>query len=370
MTHPASTLLDVAGLSKSFGKLKIIDDVGFQLSSGECLALLGPSGCGKTTTLRCIAGLERVESGQISLGGRKLTDGARSVPPQQRQMGMVFQSYCIWPHLSVFENIAFGLRLRRIGASELATRVMRSLEMTEIGHLAKRRGWELSGGQLQRVALARTLVVEPRLVLFDEPLSNLDAKLRIVMREEIRGLIERLGMSAVYVTHDHLEASVVADRIAVMNKGRIEQIGTWHELYFQPATRFVGGFMSSDSMLTGTVIACTGRSVQVGLGPDLPSITVDASETAPREGEVVTMYIPREAVQLTDHVSNGLQARVVSVMPSPGFQEIIVAMPDGRRLAIIHASTEPAARQGDLCGLTFNPTFIRILDVNETGLVA
>src|SRR5262245_46907808 len=198
---------------------------------GEFFSLLGPSGCGKTTTLRCIAGFETPSAGSISLGGQRLDDR----PPHRRDVGLVFQSYALFPHLTVFDNVAFGLRLRRVARAEIARRVGEILTLVDLPDLAERYPAQLSGGQQQRVAIARSLVLEPSLLLFDEPLSNLDFKLRIQMRYELRDLQRRLGKTAIYVTHDQTEALALSDRIAVLSQGKIEQIGTPSEIYDRPA---------------------------------------------------------------------------------------------------------------------------------------
>jgi putative spermidine/putrescine transport system ATP-binding protein len=209
------------------------------------LTLLGPSGCGKTTTLRCVAGFIRPDGGAIRLAGKDVT----AVPPHRRNLGMVFQNYALFPHLSVSDNVGFGLSIRGVERSEAARRVKRALEMVRLGELGARHPKQLSGGQQQRVALARALVYEPRVLLLDEPLSNLDAKLRLEMRSEIRHLQQQLGVTALYVTHDQEEALSVSDRVMVMNQGRIEQLGTPWELYNQPLTAFVASFVGTSNLI-------------------------------------------------------------------------------------------------------------------------
>ncbi|MBV9018878.1 MAG: ABC transporter ATP-binding protein, partial [Alphaproteobacteria bacterium] len=211
----------------------------------------GPSGCGKTTTLRCIAGFEALTQGSISLHGERLDHK----PPHRRDVGLVFQNYALFPHLSVFENVAFGLRLRRLGKAEITDHVARVLQLVDLAGMAARFPAQLSGGQQQRVAIARSLVLEPRILMFDEPLSNLDFKLRLQMREELRNLQRRLGKTSIYVTHDQTEALVLSDRIAVLSHGRIEQIGTPAEIYERPASAFVGEFIGSSNLLRARVVA-------------------------------------------------------------------------------------------------------------------
>jgi iron(III) transport system ATP-binding protein len=226
-------------------EVRAVDDVSLEVGTGEMVTLLGPSGCGKTTALRMIAGFEPPTAGEVMIDGEAVT----RQPPHRRNTAMVFQSYAIFPHLSVFENVAFGLRMRGLAGTELARRVEAMLELVELGGLGRRSPEQLSGGQQQRVALARALITEPRVLLFDEPLSNLDAKLRGEMRDEIRAIQRRLGITAIYVTHDQGEAMALSDRIVVMRAGRIEQIGAPGELYARPATRFVADFLGRVNFL-------------------------------------------------------------------------------------------------------------------------
>ena len=227
----------------TFGNTVAVDHISFVVQPSEIVALLGPSGCGKTTTLRLIAGLERPGEGEISINGRVVAGGTHYLPPEKRDIGLVFQSYALWPHMTVFQNVALGLKLRRVAADEMRSRVQRTLEFLGLLGLEQRYPSQLSGGQQQRVALARSLVVEPAVLLFDEPLSNLDAKIRERVRFELRELLKRLGIATLYVTHDQAEAMVIADRIIVMNRGRIEQQGTPGQIYETPASRFVAEFV-------------------------------------------------------------------------------------------------------------------------------
>jgi ABC-type spermidine/putrescine transport systems, ATPase components len=249
-----------------------VEDVSFTLEPGEMFTLLGPSGCGKTTTLRSIAGLETPNSGAISVGDRVLYDSDRriSVPPYDRRLGMVFQSYAIWPHLTVFKNVSFPLevlpRSVRPNREEIRRRVHAVLEVTELGEFADRSATALSGGQQQRLALARGLVINPSLVLLDEPLSNLDAKLRESMRFELKRLQHDLGLTCVYVTHDQTEALTLSDRIAVMNEGHIVQIGTPRDIYERPNSRFVADFIGVTNFLEGSVTERNGDLCRVDLG--------------------------------------------------------------------------------------------------------
>jgi iron(III) transport system ATP-binding protein len=267
-------ILSVVDLRKQYatdsGELRAIDDVSFTVREGSFYTLLGPSGCGKTTTLRCIAGLERPDSGTITLGTRELFGPATLVPPNERPMGMVFQSYAIWPHMTVFENAAFPLRVgpgRRLRKEEIRSRVEEALATVALDGLGGRQATKLSGGQQQRLALARALVRQPALLLLDEPLSNLDAALRDRMRAEIRGLQRRLGITTLYVTHDQAEALSMSNRIGVMSEGKILQEGKPREIYQQPASPFVARFVGTSNFIEGTVVGPGSPSkLTTGLG--------------------------------------------------------------------------------------------------------
>ncbi|MSO77905.1 MAG: ABC transporter ATP-binding protein [Alphaproteobacteria bacterium] len=237
------------GLVRKFGEVTAVDDINLELAEGEFVSLLGPSGCGKTTTLRMIAGFINPTQGSIEMDGRVLSSPGGVVPPERRQMSMIFQSYAIWPNMTVAENVGFGLKLRKLSGDEVRRRTGEILEIVQMGHLAARYPAELSGGQQQRVALARAIVVKPAVLLLDEPLSNLDANLREEMRFEIRRLHDEFRITTVYVTHDQAEAMVTSDRIAVMNQGRIEQVDDPFTLYTKPRTRFVAGFIGRTNFL-------------------------------------------------------------------------------------------------------------------------
>src|SRR6266436_2118015 len=241
-------LLSLRNISKNFGSTLAVVDVALNVEHGEFFGLLGPSGCGKTTTLRMIAGLEKPDSGTIEFSGADITD----LPPERRGFGMVFQNYALFPHLNVFENVAFGLRARHKGNTEISERVASALELVQLPSYDKRRVDELSGGQQQRVAIARAIAIEPALLLFDEPLSNLDVALREETRRELRMLVKRLNLTAVYVTHDQEEAFALCDRIAVMSAGNVQQIGAASELYDHPANAFVAGFLGNNNLIRAT----------------------------------------------------------------------------------------------------------------------
>ena len=243
--------ITVTNLVKRYGALTVVHGIGFEVKQGEFVSLLGPSGCGKTTTLRCLAGLENAAEGEIRIGAETVSAPARDilVPVHERNLGMVFQSYAIWPHMTVGQNVGFPLSVRRIAAADIARQVDEALAIVNLQALKDRLPSELSGGQQQRVALARAIVGRPRVLLFDEPLSNLDAKLREGTRAEIRRLQQNLDVAAVYVTHDQEEALSMSDRVIVMDRGRIQQIGTPKELYRNPVNRFVADFVGRASFI-------------------------------------------------------------------------------------------------------------------------
>ena len=247
--------IEVANLVVRYGEATAVDNIGFDIAPGEMVTLLGPSGCGKTTTLRAVAGLETPISGSIRLNGETVYSATqrRNVPAEKRGVSMVFQSYAIWPHMTVFDNVAYGLRVRKQPAAEVRANVDRVLGLVQMQDFADRPASKLSGGQQQRVAVARAIAFSPSVLLFDEPLSNLDAKLRAEMRVELRELQRRLDITSLYVTHDQEEALAISDRVIVMNGGHIEQIGTPEEIYNRPHSRFVADFVGSANLISGKV---------------------------------------------------------------------------------------------------------------------
>ncbi|HEY4719218.1 MAG TPA: ABC transporter ATP-binding protein [Candidatus Methylomirabilis sp.] len=258
----------IENLEKRFGDFLAVDDLTLEIPEGKILTLLGPSGCGKSTTLRCLAGLERPDAGEIRFDGEVIFSKARGifVPPERRRIGMVFQSYAIWPHMTVFENVAYPLRVRRTPRDAIERRVREALRMVGLEGLAQRPAPPLSGGQQQRVALARALVAEPKVILFDEPLSNLDAKLREETRKELRTFLGELKITAVYVTHDRIEALVLSDTIAIMRAGQIIEVGSPKKIYFDADTRFVADFIGRANLVKATVLAHEGDHTTVGSG--------------------------------------------------------------------------------------------------------
>src|SRR6187431_309469 len=261
--------LDVTDLRKQFAIGRpAIDGVSFAVPAGEIVVLLGPSGCGKTTTLRCVAGLEHPTGGEISIGGNVVSSPARGilVPPRLRELGMVFQSYAVWPHMTVRQNVIYPLKHRKITREESARKVDEVLALVGLSEYADRPVVALSGGQMQRVALARSIVYRPQLLLLDEPLSNLDAKLRLRLRDDLRVILKQTGMTALYVTHDQAEAVVLGDRIGVMRDGKLLQMGTPDEIYNRPADLFVANFTGATNELAGTLVARNGKFGTVDFG--------------------------------------------------------------------------------------------------------
>jgi len=283
--------IHVENLVKTFGTLRAVDQVSVTIEPGELFFLLGPSGCGKTTLLRCIAGFHQPEAGSIRIGDRDVTN----LPPYLRDTGMVFQSYALWPHMSVAENVAFGLDMRRVARSDVRRRVTEALTSVHMADRATAKPNQLSGGQQQRVALARALVIEPQCLLLDEPLSNLDAKLRLEMRTEIRRICKQAGLTAIYVTHDQKEALSIADRLAVLRNGRIEQVGAPAEVYRHPANRFVAGFIGEGNFVEGRVVAVAAGLAN--LDTPLGSLVASAGKTPPAVGTSVSACIRPEAIR-------------------------------------------------------------------------
>jgi iron(III) transport system ATP-binding protein len=300
--------ITVNHLTKTFGANTALDDVNFTVADGELFTLLGPSGCGKTSTLLAVAGFLKPDDGEIRCGETTLLDtrGKSNVPAERRNLGMVFQSYAIWPHMTVAENVAFPLRIRRFRRPERRTRVAETLELVELSELAERYPHQLSGGQRQRVALARALVYAPAVLLLDEPFSNLDAKLRERARSWLKQLQQQLGLTTLFVTHDQDEAMAMSNRILVMDQGLVQQVGTPEEIYHRPANRFVASFLGRCNFLDGVVTSRgSNGTVEVALGQDGPRLVV-AVDDAPEVSAAVAIAIRPESVKLIDTaISNG-----------------------------------------------------------------
>ena len=292
----------VQGITKRYDKILAVDNVTFDVEQGELLTLLGPSGCGKTTTMRSIAGLEKIQGGEIYLGERLVSSVSREVhiTPEKRDVGMVFQSYAIWPHMTVFENVAYPLRYRKVEKSDMRRRVREVLQLVEMDAFEDRLATRLSGGQQQRVALARAIVMQPSVLLLDEPLSNLDAKLRGQMRTEIKRLQQRTGLTTIYVTHDQAEAMSLSDRLIVMNRGVIEQVGSPGEVYERPQSEFVADFVGAINFIRGEIVDANPSQsmVYVSTGSERLACTVDGNR-CPASGERVLLVIRPEKITVT-----------------------------------------------------------------------
>lgn len=310
------------------GEVTAVSNVSLQIEKGEFVTLLGPSGCGKTTTLRMIAGFEFPTKGDIRLDGEIINDQ----PPHKRDMSMVFQSYAIFPHLTVFENTAYGLRVQRLSKAEINERVERVLKLVELEGFGGRTPEQLSGGQQQRVALARALVMEPKVLLMDEPLSNLDAKLREQMRSEIRRIQKQIGITSVYVTHDQTEAMTMSDRIVVMNEGRIEQVGSPTEIYRRPSNRFVADFIGRANFVKGKVEGMeNGRLTVEALGS---SHSVPAAHNNFKVGQDVTLVVRPEMVMI-DPPANAHAAGIVREAAYLGSNVEYDVEVDGQLLSLV-----------------------------------
>jgi iron(III) transport system ATP-binding protein len=311
--------IDVEGLVKQFADQRALDRVGFHVEEGQLFTLLGPSGCGKSTTLLSIAGFQTPEEGRIVAGQETFFDRQRriNIPAEQRNLGIVFQSYAVWPHMTVFENLAFPLKIRKLKRGEIAERVGKTLELVEMSDYVDRYPHQLSGGQQQRVALARALVYSPAVLLLDEPFSNLDAKLRERARTWVKELQHNLGLTTIFVTHDQDEALSMSDRIAVMDKGVVQQIGTPEDIYRSPANRFVAQFVGRVNLLSGTVSSVNAQTIDVAV--DGAGVVLRAHAGAPvTASDSVTVAVRPEAITLGPEGSdlngtNTFAAHVVDV---------------------------------------------------------
>jgi iron(III) transport system ATP-binding protein len=350
------TRIEVKDLVVRYGDAAAVNGVSFTVDRGEHVTLLGPSGCGKTTTLRAIAGLEQPADGSIHIDGQTIYSAPerKNMPAEQRGVSMVFQSYAVWPHMTVFDNVAYGLRVRKQGAAELKANVERALDLVQMRHLAERGASKLSGGQQQRVALARAIAFSPTVVLFDEPLSNLDAKLRAEMRVELRELQRRLDITSVYVTHDQEEALAISDRVIVMNVGVIEQIGTPEEIYNRPRSRFVADFVGSANLIKGRM-AGPGRFDADG-GVSLRVTAPHAPHGKETEVAVRTAYIDLEPRAGDNHLPGIVRQR----MFHGDFVQYIVECAVGR--LIVRRPPTNLLDEGTAVTLSFSPDHTVLLE--------
>ena len=349
--------VDLRRLTKRYGSVAAVDDVSLRIDHGQLVCLLGPSGCGKTTTLRLIAGFLEPSDGEIHVGDRVVSSKARTLPPEQRNMSMIFQSYALWPHMTVADNIIYGLKLRKMDRDTIAKKLAAILATTKLEPLAQRYPGELSGGQQQRVALARALIVEPETLLLDEPLSNLDANLREEMRFEIRRLHDEYRYTTVYVTHDQSEAMTTADLIAVMNGGRIDQLGTPEDIYARPQSEFVARFIGASNVLKGTArdenhVSYAGSTLRV-TGAKLAA------------GQNASVAIRQHDIQLSTQspatAENTIKATVVRQVYLGASRDYVVETAGGDSLRVV-TPTDAAVDKGREVWLILPPDRCRALD--------
>ncbi len=348
--------VELRSLTKRYGDAAVVDDISLTIAHGHLVCLLGPSGCGKTTTLRLIAGFVEPSAGEIRVGDKLISSPAQTLPPERRNMSMIFQSYALWPHMTVAENIVYGLRLRKLDRDTIAKKLAAILATTKLEVLAQRYPGELSGGQQQRVALARALIVEPETLLLDEPLSNLDANLREEMRFEIRRLHDEYRYTTVYVTHDQSEAMTTADLIAVMNGGRIDQLGTPEDIYDRPQSEFVARFIGASNVIGGTArdanhVAFAGATLQVvgeKLDPGQKAIV------AIRQHDI------RLSTQAPPTPDNAVKAIVTRQVFLGASRDYMVETPDGTTLRVV-TSTDGAVPRGTEVWLYLPPERCRAL---------
>ena len=356
--------VSLQALTRRYGDVAAVDNLSLDVKPGELVALLGPSGCGKTTTLRLVAGFLAPESGQIWVGERCLSAPGRVVPPERRRMAMIFQSYALWPHMTVAQNVAYGLRFKReLDRPERERRVTEMLRVVQLGGYETRYPGELSGGQQQRVAVARALVVEPEILLLDEPLSNLDANLREEMRFEIRRLHEAFGITTLYVTHDQAEAMVISDRIAVLERGRVVQVGTADEIFLTPRTRFVAEFIGRTNLLDGVAagpgrVACGRLRLSIGAGGLMPGARVAVS-IRPHD---IVLAPPGDVGAVSGNTMRGTVQRASFLGDAVDYQ---VQVADTDVVLRVTAPSSPRRRVGEAVSLSIDPAACIALAATE-----
>ena len=348
-------------VEKAFGSTKVIHGIGFDIHDGEFMVLVGPSGCGKSTLLRMLAGLEEITGGTIAIDGKVVND----MESKDRDIAMVFQSYALYPHMTVADNMAFSLKLRKADPKTIEERVARAAKILNLQPFLKRYPRELSGGQRQRVAMGRAIVRDPKVFLFDEPLSNLDAKLRVAMRAEIKALHQRLKTTTVYVTHDQVEAMTMADRIVVMHDGRVEQIGTPLNLYDHPGNLFVAQFVGSPAMnvIEGTVRRANGAGHVEAAGGVLWPLGAAAAS----EGQAVAYGVRPEHLGLTS-ASGGVPAEIIVVEPTGAETELLVQAGAAQLTLVTHG--RPQVNPGDRIGLSIEPGAVHLFDQKSGQRIA
>ena len=355
------------GITKRFGDVVAVDNINLEIESGSFFSIVGPSGCGKTTTLRMLAGLERPDSGRIWIGDQLVfsSDDEIFIPAAKRQIGMVFQSYALWPHKRIFENVSFGLEMKKLNKADIKQKTTEVLNLMQIPDLDNRYPSEISGGQQQRVALARELVVDPSVLFMDEPLSNLDARLRMDMRAELRRLHANTGKTIVYVTHDQLEALSLSTQIVVMNEGKLQQIGTPDIIYFNPRNLFVAEFLGLSTINT---VGARIKDLQLCCGDlTLPVTLQDLKLNSPVNNDKnVIVGIRPESLSLSvvpnDRSINGSVGVILSAGPSNFVEVILADNPQGRISFIVQDFTKLTLAQGDRVHIAFNAKQVLIFD--------
>lgn len=357
--------VEIKGAFKQFGANVVLNGIDLEVKQGELLTLLGPSGCGKSTTLNLIAGFLDPDRGEVHIKGNNVT----KVPPYKRDLGMVFQTYSLFPHMTVYENLSFGLKLRKVGKAEQKKKISKALELVKMSGLENRYPRELSGGQRQRVAISRALVVEPELLLLDEPLSNLDAKLRHELRAEIKRLQKEIGVTTIFVTHDQEEALSMSDRVVVMNAGKIEQISTPTEIYNHPKTEFVFQFIGKSNCFEGNVSAVDKRKVAVKIGSDITHVdtnNVMGNESDLKNGDEVKLYIRPEKLQMVSLDENSsspldFHRAKISQMNYLGTSWEINVLLQGKSIQVLTSAFDSSWQNGSEVLIGWSPSEVMLV---------
>jgi iron(III) transport system ATP-binding protein len=363
--------VNVSGLLKRYGDIVAVDDLTMDFEKGTLTTLLGPSGCGKTTTLRCIAGLEKPDEGTISIGDTTVFSRDRNIPPEKRMVGIVFQSYAIWPHMTVFENIAFPLKIRHASRQEVDQKVKKVMDLVRLTGLNDRPATQVSGGQQQRIALARALVSDPEVLLLDEPLSNLDASLRDIVRVEVKQIQRLLGITTIYVTHDQVEALSISDKVVVLRAGKVMAVGTPKEIYTRPPNQFIASFVGKANMLPGRITSIPGAPA-TRPGESLAVVETRFGELRchlhasgeMKEGDNVLVLIKPENVAFSadgqSHEPNTFSGRVEFTSYLGGFSEVMVSV-GGETVRVVAKSEETPLKDGQTVSVAFPERYCSLL---------